>query len=63
VLVLLDQVLSKKIFSSFLKVATDSVALVELDHSTNRETVMVKVRERERDFVPLWDGTTRRHSL
>jgi len=51
VLVLLDQVLSKKIFRSFLKVATDSVALVELDHSTNRETVMVKVRER--DFVPL----------
>ncbi len=42
--------------------AKDSAARIELGRSFHQEgTVNVKVCES--DFVPLWDGTIKRHSL
>ncbi len=53
-LVLVSQVLAKK--------AKDSAVRIEVGRSFYQlGTVQEKVRES--DLVPLWDGTTRRHSL
>ncbi len=47
-------------FSRFLKMAKDSAARIELGRSFNQEGTF---KVCESDFVPLWDGTIKRHSL
>ncbi len=50
------------VFSFFLKMAKDSAVRIEIGRSFHQlGTVHEKVRES--DLVPLWDDTTRRHSL
>ncbi len=50
----------EEIFSRFLKMGKDSAARIELGRSFHQMgTVNEKVCES--DFVPLWDGTVKRH--
>ncbi len=53
---------TRDVFSRFLKMGKDSAARIELGRSFHQMgTVNEKVCES--DFVPLWDGTIKRHSL
>ncbi len=63
-LVLVSQVLAKKkcVFRCFLKMAKNSAVRIEIGRSFHQlGTVQEKVSES--GLVPLWDCTTRRHSL
>ncbi|MGL5582145.1 MAG: hypothetical protein ACRDCE_14475, partial [Cetobacterium sp.] len=52
----------RQVLSRFLKIATDSAVRIAIGKSFHQVgTVQEKVRDS--DFVPLWDGTTRRRSL